>query len=648
MATVVSKSLQLETSNVEQYCSADGLSLNAGGYAIRKWLNGSTSGYATLNDAAKNVLYPTATSNPFKIDSEIRGSRSAGSMTVNLEFGGTVVHSESFTSTSLSTRTKTDITDSVVTNSSRDTQIRWNVQGANANNQRVAHVKLVLYFNQYTMSANIGTGANGVQSVSVSNSAPYYGDTVTFTPKLVNGATWDGWYSDAECSNLVGTSQNYSVSPSSDITLYAKATIDAVVYNCSAVAGENIASASVSDDSVVSGDSVTFTAVPSEHCTFYGWFSDSNYATLVSTANPYTATITSDTTLYAKGTKISYSVSVGTAEHGTATVSTNTAYYGDSVTFTFTPENETWELWGWYSDEGLTQLVSESNPYTYSVAGNITLYPKVGKKRYTITLQWESTTSDHDAAMAIIDFNSLTEQEISYLKTGEYENINQNKVYEYTKKAGEFSLFGSKTLTLTMRCPFDMQIAMCLPLHNSSDSNAKSYRYIENYTWWPYYWYQPTENATFIGAIEHNNSQDLGGCVCTAIAKEGVKSVDATSPTVGSKPAIFTATMKPGYKFLGWYSDSTCISLVSAENPASVITPKGKYVNSWIQETSLTLYAKATANTTGTGIYIKNNGTFVEANAVYKKVNGVWVSDVDSCKTLLSSTERVGTIVKRL
>lgn len=648
MATVVSKSLQLETSNVEQYCSADGLSLNAGGYAIRKWLNGSTSGYATLNDAAKNVLYPTATSHPFKVDSEIRGSRSAGSMTVNLEFGGTVVHSESFTSTSLSTRTKPDITDSVVTNSSRDTQIRWNVRGANANNQRVAHVKLVLYFNQYTMSANKGTGANGIQSASVSDSAPYEGDTVTFTPKLVNGATWDGWYSDAECSNLVSTSQNYSVSPSSDITLYAKATIDAVVYNCSAVAGENIASASVSDERVVSGESTIFTAVPSEHCTFDGWFSDSNYATLVSTTNPYTATITSDTTLYAKGTKISYSVSVGIAEHGTATVSANTAHYGDSVTFTFTPEDETWELYGWYSDEGLTQLVSESNPYTHSVEGNTVLYPKVGKKRYTITLQWESTTSEDDAAMAIIDFNSLTEQEISYLKTGEYEKIDQNKVHEYTKKTGELSLFGSKTLTLTMRCPFDMQIAMCLPLHNSSNSKGKRYGYIENYTWWPYYWYQPTENATFIGAREHNNSNNLGGCICTAIAKEGVKSVDATSPTVGSKPAIFTATMESGYRFLGWYSDSACITLVSAENPASVVTPKGKVVDTYVQETSLTLYAKATANTTGTGIYIKNNGTFVEANAVYKKVNGAWVSDVDSCKTLLSSTERVGTIVKRL
>lgn len=278
----------------------------------------------------------------------------------------------------------------------------------------------------------VGNNANGIQKVTVSNASPCQGDTVVFTPKLVQGATWVGWYSDAACTNLVSTDQNYSVSPRSDITLYAKATIDADVYNCSAIAGENIASVSVSDGSVASGDSVTFMAVPSEHCTFDGWFSDSNYATLVSTANPYTATITSDTTLYAKGTKISYSVNAGVTEHGTATVSANTAHYGDSVTFTFTPENETWELRGWYSDEGLTQLVSESNPYMHSVTGNVVLYPKVGKKRYTISFGRDADVIYGDSVfqinLAVLYYDQLTRTEISYLRTGEYNKIDASKI----------------------------------------------------------------------------------------------------------------------------------------------------------------------------------------------------------------------------
>lgn len=633
MATVVQKSLQLEEANVEQYCSADGLSLNAGGYAIRKWLNGSTSGYATLNDAAKEVLYPTATSHPFKIDSEIRGSRSAGSMTVNLEFGGTVVHSESYTSTSLSTKTKTDITDSVVTDSSRNTQIRWNVKGANANTQRVAHVKLVLYFYQYAMSAGIGTNANGVQSVSVSNSAPYYGDTVTFTPKLVNGATWYGWYSDAECTNLVSTSQSYSVA-ATDLTLYAKATIDAVVYNCSAVAGENIVSASVSDESVVFGESVTFTATLNEHYTFDGWFSDSGYTSLVSTANPYTAVITSDTTLYAKGTRTLYSINIGAVEHGTATVSANTAHYGDSVTFTFTPEDETWELYGWYSDEGLTQLASESNPYTHSVTGSVTLYPKVGKKRYTITVgQYKTflygTPQDFDVISFYYD--RLTKEEIRLLRTGEFDSIDQSKVIEKKSASGDSAY---NDVIATILCPFDAYIAIyAKPAKGLSSTFLGRIKDSDgNYlTHWPYYWYQPSEDTFFETDYYYENNR----CDCSAIAKDGIDYAYATTPTRQECNAIFEAEVASGYTFSGWYSDEACTRLASTDNPAYVTTPK--YITSDASATSVTLYAKATPKTTSTGLYFKQNGTFVEATAVYKKVNGTWVQQDDPKSLFLGS-----------
>ena len=110
--------------------------------------------------------------------------------------------------------------------------------------------------------------------------------------------------------------------------------------------------------------------------------------------------------------------------------------------------------------------------------------------------------------------------------------------------------------------------------------------------------------------------------------------------------APFSAELSPGYTFAGWYSDEACTQLVSTDNPAQITCPA--YTTEDISSTSLTLYAKATKKASGTGLYIKQNGTFVEANAVYKKVNGAWVSDVDSCKTLLSSTERTCTIVKRI
>ena len=384
MATVVSKTLQLETNNVEQYCSADGLSLNAGGYAFRKWLNGSKTGYATLNDAAKNILYPTSTAHPFKLDSEIRGSRSAGDMSVYLYFGISAVHTTTYSSTSLSTKTKTGIKDSAVISSTRNTRIRWSVMGGNAYTQRVAHVKLVLYFNQYTMSAKKGTGATGIRSASVSDSAPYEGDTVIFTPKLVNGATWDGWYSDAACTQLVSTEQNYSVSPSSDITLYAKATIDAVVYNCSAVAKEGVSLAAVSDDQVISGETCTFTATMQDHATFVGWYMDEDCTVLVSNDNPYTTSIVSDTTFYAKGELVKYNVSVAQPQDGSASVSANQVSHGGSATFTcIISNNHNREFYGWYKDAAHTQLVSPDATYVATITSDTTLYPLIGKTRYT-------------------------------------------------------------------------------------------------------------------------------------------------------------------------------------------------------------------------------------------------------------------------
>lgn len=83
------------------------------------------------------------------------------------------------------------------------------------------YLDLTLYFTQYSCSAN--AAGNGIQSASVSDSAPYEGDTVTFTATLKSGATFHGWYSDAACTQLVSTDQTYTTA-AADLTLYAKAT----------------------------------------------------------------------------------------------------------------------------------------------------------------------------------------------------------------------------------------------------------------------------------------------------------------------------------------------------------------------------------------------------------------------------------------
>ena len=220
MATVVTKELNITVHNSKIYCIADHLDLADQTYAFKKYFNGSTDGYATLNDIAKNAIFPSSASRPFKADSEISCSRSGGTCIVALQFNGKDIHSESFTSINQQVKSKSGIVNAELTRSTRSTQIRWHVHGGNVSSQRVKHVILKLYFHQYTMQA-IG---DGVATATVSNTSPYQGDSVIFSAVVPSGATWFGWYSDPACTILVSKDQSYSVSPESDLTLYAKAT----------------------------------------------------------------------------------------------------------------------------------------------------------------------------------------------------------------------------------------------------------------------------------------------------------------------------------------------------------------------------------------------------------------------------------------
>ena len=635
MAIEKSFQLYINNDNVKQYFTTSGGALNGaaigGKYTTMR--TSSTTATFTMNDAGRDVLFPSSAAKAHKIDvwAQSISTLNSSKNTINIAIAGQNAIAKERIHTSLTEHTGSVSGTFTKSNTSAVSVLKI------ANGFHAAGVRdtsITAYFTQYSCAANkVG---NGVKSVSVSNSEPYEGETVTFSVELYNGANFDGWYSDESCTQLASSSLTYSTT-AADLILYAKATINANIYNCAAVAGENIASASVSDDSVVSGDSATFTAVLNEHCTFDGWFSDSNYTTLISTANPYTATITSDTILYAKGTKISYSVSVGTAEHGTATVSANNAHYGDSVTFTFTPEDETWELYGWYSDEGLTQLVSESNPYTYTVTGNVVLYPKVGKKRYTISFGWDRDLLHGIVCgfnIAILYYDQLTRTEINYLRTGEYDKINASKILLQDSIEGD-SAFASKWKTI--KCPYDAYVAVYAP-KRASLSSTYCYWFIkdgQDVTAWPYYWFQPIKDTEI--TIKPANYKDF--CNCSAIPKEGIDYAYATTPTRQEYEAIFEAEVASGYTFSGWFSDEACTALVSTDNPAYITTPK--YTTESASATSITLYAKATKIATGTGIYIKRNGSYVEALAVYKKIDGVWQQQ-DDPKSLfleLSSSE---------
>lgn len=541
----------------------------------------STTARFTMNDAGRDVLFPSAAAIAHKVDvwAQAIATLNNSKNTINVAIAGQNAITTERIHTDL-----TEYTGSVSGSFTKsNTSAIYTIKILNGFHAAgVRDTSITAYFTQYSCAAN--KSGNGVKSVSVSNAAPYEGETVTFSAELYNGANFDGWYSDKSCTQLVSSNLTYSTT-AADLTLYAKATINANLYNVSAVAGSEITSVSVSDSIVPDGDTVTFTAQVNGGCSFEAWYSDNTYTTVVSTENPYAATITADTTLYAKAHRSSLNMSVGTAEHGTTSVSATTVLYGDDVTFTFTPEDETWELYGWYSDEGLTQLVSEENPYTCAPTTDYKLYPKIGFKRYEITL-----TKVMDPILYVtftlkilsVYYDQLTSLEKRYIKTGEFDKIDQSKIYEGVKSNSSIPL--TKNLTVSAKVPINTtcilwvgtNMGMGLIYSNSTMDDASM---ASN---WPYCIFTPTQDATYYADYAKYK------CICSAIGKNGIAYADATTPTRRNYEAEFTAELENGYQFKGWYSDEACTNLISIDNPARIKTPTSDEA-----DTSLTLYATA-------------------------------------------------------
>lgn len=192
--------------------------------------NKGTTGYCTLNSDAMNVLYPTATAKPYKLDHYMKGGSVPQNNTncyIHLLFDGTAVQQETNWAADRNVeRNMLDCTAAAVTNSTRSSTIRYDF-GANRSSLFQAtgtnDISLILYFWQYACVAN--KAGNGVETATVSNASPYQGDSVTFTATLKSGATWHGWYSDAACAQLVSTAQTYTAT-AADLTLYAYATVE--------------------------------------------------------------------------------------------------------------------------------------------------------------------------------------------------------------------------------------------------------------------------------------------------------------------------------------------------------------------------------------------------------------------------------------
>ena len=640
MPTKVKRTLLVTNKDdAKTYLNADGVSLGItsfGNYILaRLYMNGGKNGYAILNDTSKAILYPNDKAHPVEADVNFFTSVLTNNKNcfVGLLFDDSQVASQVPPTSGIYTDVK-GLKDEAILQSSKNSVIRFHLHANNTVNAvTLQKINLSLYFMQYACAAK---SVSNTVTATVDKAEAYDGDIVTFTATVADGETFEGWYSDVACTNLVSTDRIYSVSPTSDLILYAKDTHDVKLFTCVAVAGTNISSASTSDSTIPANSSCTFSAVVNTGCIFDGWYSDESCTHLVSTANPYVATITTNTTLYAKAHLSKLNISVGQAEHGTASVNASVITYGDNAIFTFTPESDDYKLYGWYADEGLTQLVSEDNPYTCTPTTDYKLYPKSGAVMYTIKLTrgLKSTlgrTGTWTLKIAALYYDQLTYDEKQYIKTGEFDKIESSKVYGQTTKTGVDMIAAIKT---SLQVPVNTTCAIWCQLSDApvtcfAESGDISLGERSMLTYWPYYIFTPTQDKEYF--CYYSDS----ACICTAVAKDGIEYADATTPTFAGKDAMFTAIVKEGYIFRGWYSDEGCTTFISSDNPLSIATPSVNRDSADPQDgeettSELTLYARARSITGKSDIlYFKVNGSYKPATKVYKKVSGTWVEQTD-------------------
>lgn len=379
-------------------------------------------------------------------------------------------------------------------------------------------------------------------------------------------------------------------------------------------AGANISSARVSDSTVPANGSCTFSATANTGCAFEGWYSDESCTNLVSTENPYIATITANTTLYAKAHISNLNISVGQAEHGTADVNKSIAQYGDNVIFTATPSSQNYDFFGWYADATYTNLVSLDNPYNCTVTEDIKLYPKFGLKNYNLIV--------HPTGYDKINFNGATNidnVEILYKNSSKETSTDTVAIWaigELNKSDNPasvgFFIDGAKFSSIPANATItNINVSMKVKADSKSGASIVS----------------NTSRGFYTAKKEINGDNFSYTQIGTTTYKNVI--IDLNEDSQYSDYLIYTISNKEAGEWTIADLKSGSFGIVWLASSPSITSNNGvskHLIHNIDISVSYTLPEEYITSTT---LYFKVNGSYKSAAKVYKKVSGTWVEQED-------------------
>ena len=340
---VEGRTLDVQYGNTKTYYTVTNLdidvSLLGSKMPLRLWLN--TNGTATYTAVAKAILFPNQYAHPVKVGLTTNlGVLNTPKVSMYFKADDTTIYSETdlsgtgsdlivhrnidvqnITNDILATITKNSVLTLTLTQASTGLLIAASLGAENKNTAdgTTVGIKTTMYFNRWHVQALPGTKATSNEansqanalpynSITVSNSNPWDYDEVTFNVSLADNGVFKGWYSDAECTQLVSPLESYTTRITADTNLYAYT--DFIEHAINIVEDSNVKDTSITPQQEGTSN-YTFTVNYDPNVTFLGWYSDAEKKQPISMEKIFSQEVQQDTTIYTDSVKLEYEVYQG-------------------------------------------------------------------------------------------------------------------------------------------------------------------------------------------------------------------------------------------------------------------------------------------------------------------------------------------------